>query len=410
MDCLTCQEHFAAMVESDATETTALALEHLRNCPDCARAFSGYRRTVQALRELPRVTPPPSLLPAIQLALDHAQPRRSGLTAMWQPLTAGLSLAAGLMLVVWATVLNPPATWQPAATDGPSRAASAEQRVRPRPEVARGEPIRGQRSRSVRQGARAALPTPATPLPQRREAPSWSPMGEWAVAPESVAPASTADEQSSSSSSKPAGTFAAGEPAATAAPKPLQRRTGPVQLVFVPPDERTVGVTAVGELTIDSEAECEATVGVETRRGLRVINAPEGVIYRGPIRHGEILRLPVKLVATVPGTQRLRLWMRTDMPVGDANLDIVIPGFTGRITSVGQTPISLRFRETPAAQAVREMAAAAGARVVIEADLEGELITQDYSAGVPFAAALRILCESVGCQVVERDGVYHVVE
>ncbi len=410
MDCLTCQEHFAAMAERDASETTALALEHVRNCPECARAFGSYRRTVQALHDLPLVTPPPSLLPAIQLALDHVQPRRSGLTALWQPLTAGLSLAACLMLVVWATILNPPQTWQGAVTEGPSVPVTREERVRPRARVARDEPDRAKPSGGARRTARDSF-RPSPMLPRARPtAPSWSPMGEWAVAPGDLSPAGSTGGQVSTVPSKPAGTFAAGDRAATGASEPLQRRTGPVQLTFVPPDERVVGVTVVGELTIDSEAECEATIGAETRRGLRVVNAPEGVIYRGPIRHGEVLKLPVKLLATTAGTQRLRVWMRTDVPVGEADLDIVIPGFTGRMTTVGQTQISLRFRETPAVQAVREMAAAAGARVVIETDLEGRLVTLDYSAGVPFAAALRILCESVGCQVQERDGVYHVVE
>jgi len=69
------------------------------------------------------------------------------------------------------------------------------------------------------------------------------------------------------------------------------------------------------------------------------------------------------------------------------------------MSEVGETLVKLRFRATPADRAIRELAAAAAARVVIETELAEQLITQDYSAGVPFAAALRILCDSVGCQV-----------
>jgi hypothetical protein len=234
-------------------------------------------------------------------------------------------------------------------------------------------------------------------------------MGNWALRSE-VAPPPAPTAAASAAGSKPAGTFAAGDPDPVAPAKPLQRQTGPVQLRFVPPAERAVGVTVVGELTVDSEAECEATIGVEGRRGLRVVNAPDGIIYRGPVHRGEQLRLPLKLFATAAGTQRLRLWMRPDVPIGEADLDIVVPGFQGQMTKVGEALITLRFRQTPATQAIREMAAAAGARVVIDDEIETQLVTQDYSAGVPFAAALRILCDTADRRVEERDGVYHIVK
>lgn len=410
MDCLACQEQFAAMIEHTATEATSLALNHLRGCPDCARQFDGYRRAVQALRDLPLVSPPPSLLPAIHLELDRVSPRRSRLAMLWQPLTAGLSLAACLMLVIWTTVLSPPEASRPVAPLGTSLAAQPRPRTEVAGETNGGRPARLAQPNSMRSRMVAPARGPVVPMPVQSHTSPWSAMGDWAVAPEGQPAPAAQPAAGGGASGKPAGTFAAGDPAPTAVTEPLQRRVGPLQLSFVPPAERAVGITVVGELTIDSEAECEATVGVEARRGLRVVNGTDGVIYRGPIRRGEVLKLPVKLFATSAGTQRLRVWMRPDMPVGEADLDIAIPGFTGRMTEVGETVIDLQFRETPATRAMREMAAAAGARLVIEAEVHDQLVTQDYSAGVPFAAALRILCDSVGCQVEERDGVFHVVK
>ena len=51
-----------------------------------------------------------------------------------------------------------------------------------------------------------------------------------------------------------------------------------------------------------------------------------------------------------------------------------------------------------------------GARVVIAEGVDPQRVTQDFSAGVPFAAALRVLCDACGYRIVEREGVYHILK
>ena len=243
---------------------------------------------------------------------------------------------------------------------------------------------------------------------------AWPGVGNWAeptaTGDASGSVATPAAATGSESANKPAGTFAASDQTPDRSGPPLQPREGPLQLAFMPPAERAVGVPVVGELTIASQAECEATVLVEGRRGLRIANAPEGVLYQGPLRLGQTLKLPVRLVAGKPGSQRLRIRLVPSVPLASADLDILVPGFTGEALRPGEAIVNLRFRNAPLDRAIRRMAAEVGARVVIHDDVERELVTYDFSAGVPLVAALRILCDAAGCRVEERDGVYHILK
>jgi hypothetical protein len=215
---------------------------------------------------------------------------------------------------------------------------------------------------------------------------------------------------SAEAGSKPARTFAASAETAPPAEGPLHKTAGEVQLAFTPPSERVVGAPVVGELAIAGSAEGNITVTVASRRGLRVTNAKGGVLYEGPLRRGETLQLPVQMIAVVPGTQRLRLHLAADVPLAPADLDVVVPGFEGEYVSVKDRPVMIVFRNTPLVKAIREMANAVGGRVVIHEEVEDQRVDEDFSAGVPFEAALRILCEHCGYRVVEEDGVYHVLK
>jgi type II secretory pathway component GspD/PulD (secretin) len=150
-------------------------------------------------------------------------------------------------------------------------------------------------------------------------------------------------------------------------------------------------------------------VRVTAGPGLRVTNARDGVAYRGPLYQGEALKVPLRLLAWKAGTHRLRVQLQSDVAGVAGDLEITISDFVGEIGKNGETPVSLSFNETPSRKAIRQLAAAAGARVVIHEDIERKLVTLDFSAGVPFAAALRILCDDCGYHLRERNGVYHVL-
>lgn len=411
MDCPACQERFTAMAERDVGPVTVQARGHLEECPGCRQQFASFERTVGALRDLAMVRPPAHVLPGIYGALDGVRPRRLSLVTIWQPLTAGAAMTACLALIIWSVVLHPAPGLQPLA--GPVVTANLPAVAQAAPPAAApgmGQPLAGRPSEGARGGrgfAGRAMPAGRPRMiamaPAAARPPTW---GNWATEPKPALGTTNPGD-----GSKPANTFGAGDDPGGQPQTPLVRRPGPMQLSFVPPTERTVGVAVVGELVIDSQAECEVTVLVETQGGLRVANAPEGVLYRGPIRQGQVLRLPVRLVAAKAGTQGLRVKLVPDVATGKADLDISIPDFTGEAAlAPGKAIISLKFADTPIEQAAREMATAAGARVVVHDEVAGHLITHDYSAGVPLDAALRILCDAAGCRVEERDGVYHILK
>lgn len=403
MTCPTCQEHFSTLLE-DPSAAPAAASQHLESCAECALAFAEYRETVHRLRSLPVVAPPPDLADRISRALDEASPDR-GFGTLWQPLAAGASMAACLCLVLWAVVLNPLNT-DPAAISSHvtyTRPTVAPPGVPLAPErVARPHPVRPVVA------AHPAAMRPARSVPGQRPRPSAQAQppqfGTWetqiARLPGQVSPHELA------TGDKPAGTFAAGDPVEPVAP--LNRRPGEVQLAFAPPLEKPVGRTVVGELTVTSQAEAMIKVRVEPAPGLSVINASGGLLYEGPMRHGQTLKLPLRLNAWREGTQRLRVRLESDVPGVAGDLEIAIPGFVGEVGKNGGAPVTLRFQEASSFSAIRDIAAAAGARVVIDEEVDTHKVTTDFSAGVPFAAALRILCDECGYRISERNGVYHI--
>jgi len=414
MDCLICQEHFTDLLE-DAVTASPAAGAHLANCAACATEFAAFRETVGRLRDLPAV-PAPAYLPGrIGRALDELTrgPSTAPAPALWQPLTAGLSMAACLLLVLWAVVLNPVnAGWDPTGSQVTYNP--------PSPPVGMAAPAL----------APAAPVSPAPPRvssPRRAAyAPGFVPMrtgarggggmqppdlGSWgeklAQLPPAGGGATAGGPAIDPATGKPVGTFAAGDPVTPEAP--LHRHGGAVQLAFVPPVEKTVGLPVVSELTVVSQAEAMIVLRVQSPPGLRVMRAPQGIVYEGPMRQGETLRVPVRLLARQAGTYRLRVELQSDVPGVAANLEVIIPGFTGEVGKNEPGPVSLRFKATPSLQAIRELAAAAGARVVLHEDVETRLVTLDFSAGVPFAAALRVLCDDCGYRIEERNGVHHVL-
>jgi hypothetical protein len=120
------------------------------------------------------------------------------------------------------------------------------------------------------------------------------------------------------------------------------------------------------------------------------------------------LELPVRLIAARPGVHRVRLALEADVAGVSTELPLLIPAFVVGPEVDGQRLVTQAFTETPSVRAIRTMAAAAGARVVIAEGVESHVISYDFSAGVPFAVALRTLCDGCGYSLEERDGVYHV--
>lgn len=416
MDCRTCEEHFTAVLEESDSPDARASREHLQVCPACRDLFESFRQTVHHLRDLPSVAPPPGLLREISRSLDAVAPPRPVWSRYWQPVTAGVSMAACLVMVLWAVVLNPNnvlvssnssqvtdySAFQPTMLARPAPmpgVAAATAAAAPVP-VAPARPMRmAMRPRFVH--ATAARQGALTPFPAQ--------FGSWGqpapTTPVTAAPASPAIV--GHSSSKPAETFSAPTEGGTVE-KPLHKTPGEVQIAFLPPTERIVGTLAVGQVVVTSQAEANITLRLAPRGGLRVINAPGDVLYEGPVRKGDKLSLPVRMIAGRPGLQRMQLTLSADVEGVATDMPIVVPEFTVSTVQHSEQPVTLIFRDTSSLRAIRDLASAAGARVVIDDSLEPQLVTYDFSAGVPFAVALRTLCDGCGYKVSERDGVYHI--
>ena len=179
-------------------------------------------------------------------------------------------------------------------------------------------------------------------------------------------------------------------------------------MTFTPPTERVVGALAVGQLVVLGQAEANVTIRLQPQAGLRVLNARDGVLYQGALRQGQKLELPVRMIALKPGAKRMQLVVEADVEGVGTQLPILIPSFAPAAAGETEKIVSLAFQDTPSTRAIREMAAVAGVRVMLEDGLEQQLVTYDFSAGVPFVAALHTVCDGCGYKVTERDGVYHV--
>lgn len=412
MDCRNCEEHFSAVLEESDSLDAQASREHLEVCPACRVVYESFRQTVNHLRDLPLVAPPPDLLRKIARSVDAVAPPRPLWSRYWQPVTAGVSMAACVMMVLWAVVLNPTNAIIPSnssqVTDYAGYAPSMLARPAPMattapppmPATAPGRPMRmAMRPRFA--GAMSAPQGDLRPFPAQ--------FGTWGH-PALSAPATgttASPAAAAGNSTKPADSFAASPEAATVQ-KPLHKTPGEVQIAFIPPTERFVGALAIGEVVVTSEAEANITLRLVPRGGLRVTNAPGDVLYQGPLRKGDKLSLPVRLLASRSGVQRLQLSLTADVAGVASDMLIVVPEFATAPEPRPERPVTLIFRDTAAPRAIRDMAAAAGARVVLDEGLEPQLVSYDFSAGVPFAVAVRTLCDGCGYKLSERDGVYHI--
>jgi hypothetical protein len=181
---------------------------------------------------------------------------------------------------------------------------------------------------------------------------------------------------------------------------------------FLPPDSPAVGSTAQGVVEVSSrETIPEAVVTATGDDGLR-IDKPGGVLYRGPLQAGEVVRVPVPMVASKSGSHEVSINVDSDAPGGDTQLKVFVPGFKSTpppraATSPGDKPISIVFKNTPIRQALMDIGAKAKLRIEIPEGLGTERISRDIR-NVPAKAAVRAIAESGGYTVTEADGVYKI--
>jgi len=211
---------------------------------------------------------------------------------------------------------------------------------------------------------------------------------------------------------KPPGTFGVPESETPGGPTKAPTRPTVIDLSFLPPESPATGATANGVVEIVSREDIPHTVVRATGDEGLAIDKRDGVLYEGPLRAGESVRVPLPMVASTPGSHEINLSVDSDAPGGNARLKVFVPGFVRQpaakpAADAADRPVSLVFQNASIRQALMDIANQGHLRLEMAAGLGTERISRDVR-GVPARAALRAVAEAGGYTVTEKDGVFSV--
>ncbi len=112
MNCTDCKDTFTDILDEDAPRDMTTAFKaHLASCPSCASDFSGFKKTVQTLHEIPQRQVPADFIIGINEKLDTSTfaKLKNWFSFMGQhKLTASATMATLIVGVISATVLQTP--------------------------------------------------------------------------------------------------------------------------------------------------------------------------------------------------------------------------------------------------------------------------------------------------------------
>ena len=177
-------------------------------------------------------------------------------------------------------------------------------------------------------------------------------------------------------------------------------------MIVTPPplEQRTVGRPLEVQITIQPDADvAEAVVQVQPKGSLR-LTEDKPIIYQGPLEAQESKHLAFGIIATASGAQELQVDLLSELPGVAASALVTIPDF--------QPPpkhlTTQVFRDTPLDEALQAVAQEAKVEVIASEGIGQELISADFSTGVPAEAALRILADIADCQLQVEDETYYI--
>lgn len=412
MDCDAARERFVLLAEGELPAEEAVAVRaHLGECAACAAA----RRETEGLAAMMRSwAPPPApagLRERVAVALDAVDGSRlpGSRRSPWEAAAFYVAAAAVLVLAFAVAsllgrpggegmVAKAPSTLvqpTPGTGSGPKGLASAA--TAPGPATA----TPADEAKAVEEAIRKLQEAQKKKeLADRERALLTSPSGTGSAGPEPGL------------AGKPPGTFGEDESKAPGGPTRAPTRPTVIDLSFLPPENPATGATANGVVEIVSREDIpHAVVRATGDEGL-TINKKDGVLYEGPLRAGESVRVPLPLVASTPGSHEVNLSVDSDAPGGKAQLKVFVPGFVGQpaakpAADAADKPVSLVFQNAPIRQALMDIANQAHLRLEVPEGLGTERISRDVR-GVPARAALRAVAEAGGYTVTEQDGVFRV--
>lgn len=99
MDCWTTQRGLSAYLDRAASEHERREIrQHLSGCRACAAESEKYQKLREALRSLPRKTPPPDLIVRLQVAASKARAHTSGSATSWRRWRDRVRLSLGHLM------------------------------------------------------------------------------------------------------------------------------------------------------------------------------------------------------------------------------------------------------------------------------------------------------------------------
>lgn len=205
---------------------------------------------------------------------------------------------------------------------------------------------------------------------------------------------------------------------AAAPPPAAEARAGApvVEMVFVPPAQRTVGVPCVGSVVVRPGQSIDAaTLYARGEEGLRVTNtSADGTLFKGALPPARTT-FAVGMLAEEPGTHELSFRLQSASAEAEADLKASIPGFEPRgqlgpaeaLDGDRAPTVTFVFRQRDIAEALRAVAQRGKVRLELGPDVSGEKVNVELR-DVPVEAALRILCEAGGCTLHGGGGDYRI--
>lgn len=391
MQCDQCRDKLGDLYEGRlSADELASVRGHLQACARCAEEYRQLVMTVQAVRDLGKVTPPAGLLDRVSRALDSAE---SPVPLARRVVRLGPLLAAAACFVIivvglvrhhqqgaitdLAPLQQPPvvesltdmplAVPEPAIAPPPVGTDEDDESVagsapgigapdpaavvspEPMPDVAeprppdRVRPAQGPSDRLARPTRRSETvttardrhiqPPRATAEEGVHEPPTPVPLPS---APVKEAPVKSASDTVRLMMTQPEtadtryfdlSEASRGAPTRMLPPAPMQD-TGKLSVRFVPPQVRQVGKPAVCALVLTSDRDlAEVTVRVESRRHLRLPGLDGDKLYRGPLTASVPKQLEFKIIGEEEGTQRMRVSVETPISGLEAQMEVVLPGF-----------------------------------------------------------------------------------
>ena len=415
MTCDDVRERFLLLSEDELPAEEALAVRaHLAECAACAAAWREVARVTAELRCLPLPYPQPGLRQRVAAALDAADESKVGTGAMrrspWEAAALFVAAAAVVLVALGLTVflapgrgvrvVQAPMTYAPSSPEVAVRPPGAGGEATPKADSATAPP--GNEQQAVAEAIRKLQEAQkAKALADNDRSLANPPSGARPAPPEAGGPAG-----------KPPGTFGVETTETTPGIAKAPEKPTTIELSFLPPENPGTGTTVNGTVEIVARADIPKAVLTATGDEGLTIGKPGGVLYEGPLRAGESVRVPVPMEASTGGTHEVNLRVQSDAPGGDAQLKVFVPGFTREAGSkpppeAGSNPVSLVFQNAPIRQALMDVAKQGGLRLEMAEGLGAERISRDVR-GVPARAALRAIAEAGGYRLAEENGVFRV--